>query len=130
MKFKVEHRYVKPPVDTIKDKAEEVIPYGHYCIGDGAKCSNVGKTECPFLQWRRRTAFRLKEVKDIPYGNIYLQYCSYLKKYLDVQDCVKDCRIKHYWPEEEEEVEKVIEKINIKEKYNLLEIKNANKKEE
>ena len=155
MKFKVEHRYVKPPVDTIKDKAEEVIPYGHYCIGDGAKCSNVGKTECPFLQWRKRTASRLKEVKDIPWGNIHLQYCSYLKKYLDVQDCVKDCRIKDYWPNEEDEilyeatsdgidedliknndelikkdVEEVIEKIKIKEKYNLLATKYANKKED
>ena len=44
MKFKVEKRYIKPPIKTIIDKAEEVIPYGYYCTGDGAKCSNVGIT--------------------------------------------------------------------------------------
>ena len=103
-KFKIEHRYIKPPVKSIINKAEEVIPYGYYCTGDGAKCSDVGNTECPFLQWRKRTASRLKDVKDIPCGNIYLQYCSYLKKYLDVQDCIKDCRIKDYWPNEEDEI--------------------------
>ncbi len=120
MKFKVEKRYIKPPVKTIIDKAAEVIPYGYYCTGDGAKCSNVGGTECPFLQWRKMTNSRLEKFKqvftnlktgqtitsyDIPAGNTMLQYCSYLKKYLHIQDCIKDCRIKDYWPDEPDEEE-------------------------
>ena len=116
-KFKVEHRYRKPPIKSIIDKAEEVIPYGYYCTGDGAVCSSAGGTECPFLQWRKMTRTRLEKFKqtftnpvtgqaitsyDIPAGNTMLQYCSYLKKYLHIQDCIKDCRIKDYWPDEEE----------------------------
>ncbi len=150
-KFKVEHRYIKPPVKSIINKAEEVIPYGYFCTGDGAKCSNVGGTECPFLQWRKMTPMRLKLHKndiDIPLGNKLLQYCSYLNDYLEIQDCIKDCGIKNFWPAKDEEtdeilyeatsdeidedlrekndelirkdVEEVIEKIKVKEKYELL----------
>ena len=172
-KFKVEHRYIKPPIKSIIDKAEEVIPEGYFCTGNGAKCSSVGDTECPFLQWRKMTHSRLKKFKkvftnpktgetvtyyDIPAGNTMLQYCSYLKDYLYIQDCIKDCRIKDYWPNEADDideilyeatsdgldkelrkkndelikrdVEEIIEKIKIKEKYNLLATKYANKKEE
>ena len=109
-KFKVEHRYIKPPIKSIIDKAEEVIPEGYFCTGDGAICSSVGGTECPFLQWRKMTPSRLKKFKkvftnpktgetvtyyDIPAGNRLLQYCSYLKDYLTIQDCIKDCKIKY-----------------------------------
>ena len=109
-KYKVHHRYRKPPIKSIIDKAEEVIPWGYYCTGDGAECSSVGGTECPFLQWRKMTSNRLKKFKkvftnpktgetvtyyDIPAGNTMLQYCSYLKDYLYIQDCIKDCKIKY-----------------------------------
>lgn len=116
-KFKVEHRYRKPPIKSIIDKAEEVIPEGYFCTGDGAECSSVGGTECPFLQWRKQTGPRLGKFKkvfnnsktgetvvyyDIPAGNKLLQYCSYLKDYLGIQDCIKDCKIKYPGYSEEE----------------------------
>ena len=119
MKFKVEKNYIKPPVKAIIDRAEEFIPYGYYCN----EPNEYGQIECPFLQWRKMTPSRLEKFKktftntrtgetkvyyDIPWGNVHLQYCSYLKKYLDIQDCIKDCRIKDYWPDEptEDEVAK------------------------
>ena len=116
-KFKVTHRYRKPPIKSILGNAEEVIPEGYFCIGDGAECSSVGGTECPFLQWRKMTGPRLEKFKktftnpktgetvvyyDIPSGNTLLQYCSYLKDYLEIQDCIKDCRIKDHGPLEED----------------------------
>lgn len=154
----VRKRDIKPPIKAIKDNAEEFIPYGYYCD----EVNEVGMGECPFLQWRKMTPSRLEKFKktftntrtgetkvcyDIPSGNKMLQYCSYLKKYLGVQDCIKDCRIKDYWPNEEEtdeilyeatsdgldeelrkkndelikkDIEEVKEKIKIKEKYELL----------
>ena len=121
-KFKVEHRYRKPPIKSIIDKAEEVIPEGYFCTGDGAECSSVGGTECPFLQWRKQTRPRLDKFKkifnnpktgetvvyyDIPAGNKLLQYCSYLKDYLGIQDCIKDCKIK-YPSYSEEELDEIL----------------------
>lgn len=40
-----------------------------------------------------------------------LQYCSYLKEYLHIQDCIKDCRINKYWPGDEEIFEKIDEYV-------------------
>ena len=122
-KFKVEHRYIKPPINSITDKAEEVIPEGYFCTGDGAKCSSVGGTECPFLQWRKMNNSRLEKFKkvftnsktgetivyyDIPAGNKLLQYCSYLKAYLTIQDCIKDCRLKYPGLLEDEELDEIL----------------------
>lgn len=82
--------YYKPSIKSIIDKKEEAIPQGYYCNEN----STIGGTECPFLQFRKMTKSRLNKVTPfIPYGNTRLQYCSYLKKYLSIQDCVKDCNI-------------------------------------
>ena len=82
--------YYKPSIKFIIDKKEEAIPQGYYCNGK----SIIGGTECPFLQFRKQTNNRWKLIElGIPYGNKYFQYCSYLKKYLSVQDCIKDCNI-------------------------------------
>ena len=117
--------YVKFPIKAIIDNPERVIPEGYCC----AAYSSVGGYECPFLQWRKMTSSRLKQLKreiDIPYGNRLLQYCSFLKAYLSIQDCLKDCRVNMGWSIDEEideimnEVEEVKEKIEIKEKYELL----------
>lgn len=40
-----------------------------------------------------------------------LQYCSYLKEYLHIQDCIKDCRINKYWHGDEEIFEKIDEYV-------------------
>ena len=120
-KYKVIHQYRKPPIKSIIDNAEEAIPEGYFCTGDGAECSPIGGTECPFLQWRKMTGPRLEKFKktftnlktsetivyyDLPAGNRLLQYCSYLKAYLTIQDCIKDCRIKYpgYSDEELDEI--------------------------
>ena len=63
---------------------KDIIPKGYFCNGDEV---------CPFLQFRKITNSRLKLVPDIPFGNKHLQYCAYLKKYLWIQDCIKDCGI-------------------------------------
>lgn len=126
----------KPPIKAIIDKPEDFIPKGYDCFE-----YEINGKECPFLQWRKMTSGRLEKFKktftnsrtsetkvyyDIPAGNKYLQYCSYLKEYLSVQDCLKDCNINMGWCTDEEideimnEVEEVKEKIKIKEKYELL----------
>lgn len=138
--------YVKFPIKTIIDNPERVIPEGYCCT----EYSSVGGYECPFLQWRKMTSSRLKQLKreiDIPYGNRLLQYCSFLKAYLSIQDCLKDCQVNMGWSIDEEideilheatsdgvdeelrekndellkkDIEEVKEKIKIKEKYELL----------
>lgn len=125
----------KPPIKAIINKPEDFVPKGYCCCEYG-----INGKECPFLQWRKMTPSRLEQFKeifvtnkgheiiryDIPAGNKYLQYCSYLKEYLSVQDGVKDCNINMGWCTDEEideimnEVEEVKEKIKIKEKYELL----------
>jgi hypothetical protein len=146
----------KPPIKAIIDRPKDFVPKGYCCCEYG-----INGKECPFLQWRKMTPSRLEQFKkifvtkdgqeivryDIPSGNKYLQYCSYLKEYLSVQDCIKDCDINMGWCTEEEldeimceatsdgideelrrkndeliekDVEDVIEKIRIKEKYELL----------
>ena len=86
--------YYKPPIKAIKDKKEEVIPKGYYCN----EHSSAGGNECPFLQWRQVSKQKLERCQelyklDIPCGNTILQYCSLLKAYLRLQDCLKDCNI-------------------------------------
>lgn len=125
----------KPPIKAIINKPEDFVPKGYCCCEYG-----INGKECPFLQWRKMTPSRLEQFKEIfitkdgreivrygiPAGNKYLQYCSYLKEYLSVQDCIKDCDINMGWCTDEEideimnEVEEVKEKIKIKEKYELL----------
>lgn len=125
----------KPPIKAIINKPKDFVPRGYCCC----EHETNGK-ECPFLQWRKMTPSRLEQFKeifvtskghgiiryDIPAENKYLQYCSYLKEYLSVQDCVKDCNINMGCRTDEEideimnEVEEVKEKIEIKEKYELL----------
>ena len=107
------HNYIKFPIKSIIDKPEEVIPKGYCCT----EYTSVGGYECPFLQWRKMTKNRLELFKktftnprtgetktyyDIPAGNKLLQYCSYLKDYLEVQDCIKDCQINMGYCTEEE----------------------------
>lgn len=85
----------KARIELIKDKAEEFIPKGFYC-------ASYGQKECPFLQFRKQTNNRWKLIEvGIPYGNKYFQYCSYLRKYLSIQDCIKDCGINEDYEEGE-----------------------------
>lgn len=94
---------LKVPIKIIENKPEDFIPYGYYCN----EANDLGMSECPFLQRRKMTPSRLEKfVKDgfglqaIPAGNKMLQYCSLLRCYLSIQDAIKDCRIKDYYPEE------------------------------
>ncbi len=92
MKNKHYRPYYKPRVELIRHKAKEVIPRGYYCNE-----ANIFGVECPFLQRRKMTNSRLTtlcSLVDIPQGNTQFQYCSYLKQYLRIQDCIKDCGIK------------------------------------
>lgn len=98
-------------IDLIRNKAEEYIPKGG-CCWDLFGNNDI---RCPFFQLRKMTQSRLnkltKIIKDphtneliefcfIPYGNHFLQYCSYLKKYLSIQDNIKDCGINEEYEEE------------------------------
>lgn len=102
---------LKVPIKVIENKPKDFIPYGYYCD----EVNDLGMRECPFLQWRKMTPSRLKKFKkvftnlktgetvtyyDIPAGNTMLQYCSLLRCYLSIQDTIKDCRIKDYYPKE------------------------------
>ena len=107
----------KPPIKAIINKPEDFVPKGYCCCEYG-----INGKECPFLQWRKMTPSRLEQFKEIfitkdgreivrygiPAGNKYLQYCSYLKEYLSVQDCIKDCRIKDYWPNDEDDIDEIL----------------------
>lgn len=77
-------------VELIRDRAEEYIPEG-WCCWD---CYGDNDIRCSFFQLRKITRNRAKLVDGWPSGNTKLEYCSYLKKYLSIQDNIKDCGIK------------------------------------
>ena len=91
--FKIKKEY-KPPIKTIIDKPEKVVPDGYFCN----EPNGIGHRECPFLQWRKASENKMNRyIKvynlSVPWCNTELQYCSLLKAYLSIQDCIKDCGI-------------------------------------
>ena len=88
-------------IKLMLNNAEQYIPKGYCCVYSEGK----EWVRCPFYQLRKVTKSRFEQFKVIvdentgeyyyflPYNTNRLEYCSYLKKYLSVQDMIKDCEV-------------------------------------